>query len=92
MNLVSDIYHLDQHYLKNSDEMKIIFQDLPEALENNYNLPYRCSYKPNTSNPVLPNIKSNKLLGVDDELKELALKGLEKNKYNLYEASYDNRN
>ena len=60
--------------------MKIIFQDLPEALENNYNFPYRCSYKPNFSIPILPNIKSNENLSVDEELNELALKGLE-NKY-----------
>ena len=70
----------DQHYLKSSEEMKIIFQDLPEALENNYNLPYKCSYKPNSSIPILPNIKSNQNLSVDEELNELALKGLE-NKY-----------
>ena len=70
----------NQHYLKSSEEMKIIFQDLPEALENNYNFPYRCSYKPNLSIPILPNIKSNENLSVDEELNELALKGLE-NKY-----------
>ena len=70
----------NQHYLKSSEEMKIIFQDLPEALENNYNFPYRCSYKPNFSIPILPNIKSNENLSVDEELNELALKGLE-NKY-----------
>ena len=70
----------NQHYLKSSEEMKIIFQDLPEALENNYNLSYRCSYKPNFSIPILPNIKSNENLSVDEELNELALKGLE-NKY-----------
>ena len=83
----------NQHYLKNSEEMKIIFHDLPEALENNYNFPYRCSYKPNLSIPILPNIKSNENLSVDEELNELALKGLE-NKYKEFvfkknEKSYE---
>ena len=83
----------NQHYLKSSEEMKIIFQDLPEALENNYNFPYRCSYKPNLSIPILPNIKSNENLSVDEELNDLALKGLE-NKYKEFvfkknEKSYE---
>ena len=36
----------DQHYLKTNSEMSEIFADLPEALENNYNFPLRCSYRP----------------------------------------------
>ena len=36
----------NQHYLKNNIEMSDLFADLPEALENNYNFPYRCSFRP----------------------------------------------
>ena len=36
----------DQHYLKTNSEMSELFADLPEALENNYNFPLRCSYRP----------------------------------------------
>ena len=32
-----------EHYLKNDNEMSELFSDLPEALENNYNFPYRCN-------------------------------------------------
>ena len=39
-----------------SDEMKELFKDLPEALGNNFNLPYRCNYRPLPSKPILPNI------------------------------------
>ena len=46
----------DQHYFKSSKEMIDLFKDLPEALENNFSLPYRCSYKPLSSKPILPNI------------------------------------
>ena len=58
----------EEHYLKNSDEMKQIYNDLPEALENNYLFPHRFSYKPKKSEPVLPSIKvSNN----SDEAQEL---------------------
>ena len=89
----------DQHYFKSSEEMNELFSDLPEALENNYNLPYRCSFKPQVSKPILPSISSkdintNELLVKDsyDGLKEkfskyfeIDKKELEKNNdYHLY--------
>jgi len=49
----------DQHYFKSSNEMIELFSDLPEALENNFNLPFRCSFKANASKPILPNISSS---------------------------------
>ncbi len=58
----------NQHYLKSNDEMNKIFIDLPEALENNYNLPQRCSYRPVTSKPILPNITSEKGVKSEDLL------------------------
>ena len=36
----------NQHYLKNNSEMSELFADLPEALENNYNFPFRCNFRP----------------------------------------------
>jgi len=48
----------NQHYLKTSEEMLELFKDLPEALENNFNLPFRCNYRPLPSKPILPNISS----------------------------------
>ena len=70
----------DQHYFKSSEEMIELFKDLPEALENNFNIPYRCSFKPNQSKPILPRIStseqdSNELLiqisneGLNDKFK-----------------------
>ena len=40
--------------------MSELFSDLPEALENNYNFPLRCSFRPLFSKPILPNISSSK--------------------------------
>ena len=60
----------DQHYLKTNSEMSELFADLPEALENNYNFPLRCSYRPLFSNPILPNISSDKDGNADEILKK----------------------
>ena len=50
----------NQHYFKSNSEMTELFADLPEALENNYNFPLRCNFRPLFSNPILPNISSEK--------------------------------
>ena len=65
----------DQHYLKSHVEMALLFADLPEALENNYNLKLRCNFRPLSSKPMLPNF-STELSNVNDELKAEAKKGL----------------
>ena len=66
----------NQHYFKNNSEMSELFADLPEALENNYNFPLRCSFRPLFSNPILPNISSEKGGNADDVLKKDSLHGL----------------
>mgnify|MGYP001184495719 CR=1 FL=1 len=66
----------NQHYLKNNDEMSELFSDLPEALENNYNFIYRCSFRPLSSKPILPNISSEKGGNADEILKKDSLDGL----------------
>ena len=58
--------------------MKELFKDLPEALENNYNFPGRCSFRPKFSKPILPNISSEKGGDADQILKNLSLEGLNK--------------
>ena len=67
----------DQHYLKKNDELKNLYKDIPEALENNYNFPLRFNYKPKKSKPILPSISTNKDISTEEELKEQAKKGLE---------------
>ncbi len=81
----------DQHYLKNDIEMRELFSDLPEALENNYNFPYRCSFKPLFSKPILPNISSEKGGNADETLKLNSLNGLKEkfiNHFNLSEEDF----
>jgi DNA polymerase III subunit alpha len=66
----------NQHYLKNDDEMLELFSDLPEALENNYNFPFRCSYRPIFSKPILPNISSEKGGNADKIIEKESYDGL----------------
>ena len=66
----------DQHYFKDDSEMNELFADLPEALENNYNFPFRCNFRPLFSKPILPNISSEKGGNADEILKKESLNGL----------------
>ena len=60
--------------------MEKLFSDLPEALQNNYNLPLRCSFRPEASDPVLPNISSEKGEDADKILLKDSFEGLKENK------------
>ena len=77
LNEKKRLKYSNQHYFKNTEEMKKLFLDLPEALENNFNLPYRCSFRPKFSEPVLPDIAIEKKNNSNDILIENSLKGLE---------------
>ena len=74
----------DQHYLKNNLEMTELFFDLPEALENNYNFPFRCTFRPVFSKPILPNISSEKGGNADEVLKKNSLDGLKEKFENFF--------
>ena len=68
VNEKNRIKYSDQHYLKSHAEMSELFSDLPEALQNNFNLPFRCNFRPKFSSPVLPNISSQKSGNADEIL------------------------
>ncbi len=78
----------NQHYFKSSDEMIELFKDLPEALENNFNLPLRCSFKPNSSKPILPNISSSDK-DANEMLKQLSKEGLKDKFKNIFNIDKD---
>jgi DNA polymerase-3 subunit alpha len=77
------IKYSPNHYLKNDSEMSDLFSDLPEALENNYNFPYRSSFRPLFSKPILPNISSSDEGNASDIIKKNSLEGL-KEKFNKF--------
>ena len=76
LNDKNRIKFTDQHYLKDNSEMSNLFSDIPEALENNYNFPYRCNFIPSFSKPILPNISSEKDGNADEILKKNSIFGL----------------
>ena len=76
INEKNRIRYSSEHYLKNDHEMSELFADLPEALENNYNFPYRCSFRPLFSKPILPNISSSDEGNASDIIKKNSLNGL----------------
>ena len=80
----------DEHYLKTSDEMYKLFHDLPDAVENNANFPFRVSYRPKNSVPVLPNIQTSESESVDNVLIKDSNEGL-KERLNEYVFPYCNK-
>ncbi|MDC3035973.1 DNA polymerase III subunit alpha [Candidatus Pelagibacter sp.] len=80
----------DQHYLKNNLEMSQLFSDLPEALENNYNFPFRCSFRPSFSKPILPNISSDQGGNADEVLKNESITGLQDKIKKLFNLKIEN--
>ena len=85
-NFVDDpnrIKFSDQHFVKKNEDIIALFKDIPEALENNYNFPYRFNFKPKKSAPVLPTIKTKDNVTVEDELLAQAQIGL-KNRLENY--------
>ena len=78
-NFINDtnrVKYSNQHYLKKNEELIELFKDIPEALENNYNFPYRFNFKPKKSAPVLPTIKTKENVTVEQELLLQAEEGL----------------
>ena len=65
--------------------MSELFLDLPEALENNYNFPFRCNFRPLPSKPILPNIGSGRGINPDDLLKKNAEEGLSDRFFKIFQ-------
>ncbi|MDQ2092389.1 DNA polymerase III subunit alpha [Marimonas arenosa] len=53
-----------QHYFKSSQEMAVLFADLPEAVENTVEIAKRCAFIAYRRDPILPKF-------ADDEVEEL---------------------
>jgi DNA polymerase III subunit alpha len=80
----------NQHYFKSDVEMYKLFSDLPEALENNFNLPLRCNFRPQSSKPVLPNISSEKGGSADEILKKDSIDGLKEKFLKIFKVDSKN--
>ncbi|WP_075501620.1 DNA polymerase III subunit alpha [Candidatus Pelagibacter communis] len=76
INEKNRIRYSSEHYLKNDEEMSTLFADIPEALENNYNFPFRCNFRPLFSKPILPNISTSQDGNANDIIIKDSLNGL----------------
>ena len=92
VNEKNRIKYSNQHYFKSNEEMSILFSDLPEALANNFNLPFRCNFKPQFSKPILPNISSEKEGSADEILKKDSLNGLREKFLNVFKIKNEDLN
>ena len=67
-----------EHYLKSSQEMCELFQDLPEAVENTCVIAQRCAVMVDKRAPILPRSIRAGDSSEDDVLRQMAREGLEK--------------
>ena len=67
-----------EHRFRTRAEMMALFADLPEALANSVEIARRCSYRPRTRKPILPNYMAEDGTPLDAEkaLREQAAAGL----------------
>ena len=65
------------HFLRNPSDLKDLFKDIPEALENNYNFPKKFSFKPKNTKPILPSLALGENKTAEEELLTQAKQGLE---------------
>ena len=63
-------------YFKSSQQMKKLFIDLPESLENTYLIALKCSYAPVEETPKLPKFTTSNNISEDKELNIRSHRGL----------------
>ncbi|WP_026986229.1 DNA polymerase III subunit alpha [Fodinicurvata fenggangensis] len=66
-----------EHYFKSAEEMRALFSDLPEAVDNTLVIARRCAYFPEKVDPILPPFPSEAGRSEIEELKAQAREGLE---------------
>lgn len=69
--------YTDQQYLKSQQEMTELFVDIPEALENAWEIAKRCNLALDLGTPCLPNYPTPPGVELEDYLSQLSAEGLE---------------
>jgi len=64
------------HYFKSAAEMRMLFADLPEAVDATLEIARRCAFRPRTRAPILPRFTSGGLDAEAQELEHQAREGL----------------
>lgn len=66
------------HYFKSAAEMRALFADLPEAVDNTLVIAQRCAAKAPFRKPILPKSTRDPNAREEDELRRLSKEGLER--------------
>ena len=61
------------HFFKSENEMRELFDDIPEAIENTVEIAMRCSFRPKSRDAMLPRFSPD----ADEDLTKEARNGLE---------------
>jgi DNA polymerase-3 subunit alpha len=69
--------YCEEQYFKSSAEMEELFADLPEALENSYQLAMRCNLEMEFGTYYLPDFPTPNGMSVEDYLQKVSEEGLE---------------
>ena len=93
VNQDNRVFSNPETYFKSSDQMYELFHDIPEVIENNFNLALKCQFFPKETLPKLPKFSNVEGLSENELLIKKAKRGLmEKVKlYDLSEESYKKR-
>lgn len=67
-----------EYYFKSSQEMAIVFEDIPEAIQNTVTLAERCAYRLIPKKPYMPKVQTKDNLTQDEQLVKMANIGFEK--------------
>ena len=67
-----------EHYFKSAAEMRELFADLPEAVDNTLTIARRCAYFPEPVEPMLPPYETSAGRSEAEELRAQAHEGLKK--------------
>ena len=66
-----------QHHFKSPAAMRLLFADLPEAIDNTLVVARRCAYMPQSRKPILPPFGTVSGRSEAEELRAMAAEGLE---------------
>ncbi len=66
-----------EHYFKSAAEMRKLFNDLPEAVDNTIVIAKRCAFLVETIDPILPPFDCGDGRTEEDELRDLSSRGLQ---------------
>ena len=68
--------YTEQQYLKSAEEMALLFEDIPEAIENVHQIVKRCNLGLDLGTPHLPNYPVPENVALEDYLCQLSEEGL----------------